>query len=141
VPLHQIADQNEEIKTAKRTFVNVSQLRYMLMAVTNQNLIQEEFKRRLNSGSPCYHSAQTLLSSHLLSKNVKIVICKTMSLPVVMYECETLSLTLRQDHRLRVFENRVLRKIFGLKRDEVMGGWKRLNNEELCDLYTSPRIT
>jgi hypothetical protein len=89
------------------------------MTVTNQNLIQEEIKRKLNSGNACYHLVQNLLSACLLSKNLKIRICKTIILPVVMYGSETWSLTLREEHRLRVFENRILRKIFGLKRDEV----------------------
>jgi hypothetical protein len=92
------------------------------MTVTNENLIQEEIKRRLNSGNACYHSVQNLLSSRLLSKNVRIRIYKTIILPVVLYGCETWSLTLREEHRLRVFENRVLRRIFGPKRDEVTGG-------------------
>jgi hypothetical protein len=65
---------------------------------------------------------------------------KTIILPVVLYGCETLSLTLREEHRLRVFENRVLSKIFGLKRDEVTGGWRKLHNEELHRLYSSPSI-
>jgi hypothetical protein len=84
-------------------------------------LIQEEIKKRLNSGNVCYHSVQNLLSSCLLSKNFKIRICKTIILPVVLYGCETWSLTRREEHRLRVFENRVLRRIFGPKRDEVTG--------------------
>jgi hypothetical protein len=61
-------------------------------------------------------------------------------LPVVLYGCETWSLTLREDHRLRVFENRVLRRIFGPKRDEVTGEWRRLHKEELNDLYSPPNI-
>jgi hypothetical protein len=61
-------------------------------------------------------------------------------LPVVLYGCETWFLTLREEHRLRVFENRVLRRIFGPKRDKVTGGWRRLHNEELNDLYSSPNI-
>ena len=61
-------------------------------------------------------------------------------MPVVLYGCETWSLTLREDRRLRVFENRVLRRIFGLKRDEVTGEWRKLHNEELNDLYCSPNI-
>jgi hypothetical protein len=108
--------------------------------VTNQNFIQEEIKRRLNSGNACYHSVQNLLSSRLLSKNLKIRIYTTIILPVVLYGCETWSLTLREEHRLRVFENRVLRRIFGLKRDEVTGEWRKLHNEELRDLYSSPSI-
>jgi hypothetical protein len=86
-------------------------------------LFQEEIKRRLNSGIACYHLVQNLLSSRLLSKNLKIRIYNTMILPVVLYGCETWSLTLREEHRLRVFENRVPRKIFGPKRDEVTGEW------------------
>ena len=70
---------------------------------------------------------QNLLSSSLLSKNVKIKIYRTIILPVVLYGCETLSLTLREEHRLRVFENRVLRRIFGPKRNEVTGEWKKLH--------------
>jgi hypothetical protein len=96
--------------------------------VTNQNFIQEEIKRRLNSDNVYYYSVQNLLSSRLLSKNVKII-----SLPVVPYARETWSLTLREAHRLRMFENRVLRRMFGTKRDEVTGEWRKLHNEELRD--------
>jgi hypothetical protein len=60
--------------------------------------------------------------------------------PVVLYGCETWSLTLRKEHRLRVFENRVLRRIFGRKKDEVTGEWRKLHNEERRDLYSSPSI-
>jgi hypothetical protein len=75
-----------------------------------------------------------------LSKNLKIRIYKTIILFVVLYGCETWSLTLREEHRLRVFENRVLRRIFGQKRDEETGEWRKLHNEELRDLYSSPSI-
>jgi hypothetical protein len=75
----------------------------------------------------------------MLSKNVKIRIYKPIVLPVVLYECETWSLTSRVEHRLRVFENRVPRKILGPKKDEVMGGWSRMHNKELHDLY-SPEV-
>jgi hypothetical protein len=85
-------------------------------------------------------AVQNLLSSRLLSRNVKIKIYKTIILPVVLYGCETLSLTLREEHRLRVFENTMLRRIFGPKRDEVTGGWRKLHNEELHGLYSSPSI-
>jgi hypothetical protein len=84
-------------------------------------LIQEEIKRRLNSGNVCYHSVQNLLSSRLPSKNVKIRIFKATILPVILYGYETCSLTLREERRLRVFEKRVLRRIFGPNRDEVTG--------------------
>jgi hypothetical protein len=73
-------------------------------------------------------------------KNTKIKIYRTIILPVVLYGCETWSLTLREEHRLRVFEDRVLRRIFGPKREEVTGEWRRLHNEELNDLYSSPNI-
>jgi hypothetical protein len=78
--------------------------------------------------------------SSAVKKNFKIRIYKTIILPVVLYGCETWSLTLREEHRLRVFQNRVLRKIFGPKRDEMMGEWRKLHNKELRDLYSSPSI-
>jgi hypothetical protein len=74
-------------------------------------------------------------SSSLLSKNLKIKIYRTIILPLVLYGCETLSLTLREEHKLRVYENRVLR-VFGPKRDEVTGEWRKLHNEELSDWYS-----
>jgi hypothetical protein len=94
---HQNAGQNYGIKIAKRCFENVAKLRYLGTSIKNQNLIQEEIKRRLNSGDASYHSVQNLLSSHLLSKNVKITIYKTIIFPVVLYGFETWSLTLRED--------------------------------------------
>jgi hypothetical protein len=118
----------------------VAQFKYFGTTVTNGNLIQEEIKRRLSSGNACYHSIQNLLSSRLLSKNVKIRIYKTIILPVVLYGCETWSLTLRGEHRLRVFENRVLRRIFGSRRDEVTGERSKLHNEMLHNSYLSPSL-
>jgi hypothetical protein len=108
--------------------------------VTNQNLIQEEIKRRLNSDNAGYRSVQNFLSSCLFSKNVKVRIYKTIILRVVLYGCETWSPTLREEHKLRVFEKRVLRRIFRPKRDGVTGGWRKLHNEELHNLYSSPSI-
>jgi len=76
------------------------------------------------------------LSSRLLSKNLKIKIYRTIILLVVLYGCETWSLTLREETKLRVYENMVLMRIFGPRRDEVTGEWRRLHNEELNDLYS-----
>jgi hypothetical protein len=83
---------------------------------------------------------KNLFSSSLLSKNININIYRTIILPVVLYGCETWSLTLTEERRLRVFENRVLWKIFGLKGDEVPGEWRELHNEELNYLYYSLSI-
>jgi hypothetical protein len=80
------------------------------------------------------------LSSRLLSRNVKVKIYKTIILSFVLYGCETWSLTFREEHRLRMFENRDLGRIFGPKRDEVTGEWRKLHNEELHTLYSSPNI-
>jgi hypothetical protein len=81
--------------------------------------MQDEIKSRLNSWNACNHTVQSNVSSPLLSRNVKVKIYKTIILPVVLYGCETWSLALREEHRLTVFENRVLRRIFGAKTDEV----------------------
>jgi hypothetical protein len=80
------------------------------------------------------------LSSRLLYRNLKVKIYKTIILPVVLYGCETWSLTISEEHRRRVFENRVLRRIFGPKRNEITGEWRKLHNEELHILYSSPNI-
>ena len=83
---------------------------------------------------------QNLLSSRLLSKNLKIKIYRTIILPIVLYGCEAWSLTLRKERKLRVFKYMVLWRIFGPRRNEVMGEWRRLHNEELNDLYSLPNI-
>jgi hypothetical protein len=88
--------------------------------------LRREIKRRLNSGNACYHTVQKHLSSRLQSKNVNIRIYKTLILPVLLYGCETWSLSLREEHRLRVFENRMLRRIFEPKKAEVTGGLRKL---------------
>ena len=99
----------------------MEEFKYLRKTITNQNSIQEEIKSRLKSGNACSYSVQNLLSSSMLYKNLKIKINRTIILPVVLYGCETWSLALREERRLRVFENRALRRIFGPKRDEVTG--------------------
>jgi hypothetical protein len=136
----QKAGQRQSIKVGNRSFESVAKFKYLGTILTDQNCIHEEIKSRLNSGNACYHSVQSLLSSRLLSRNVKVKIYKTITLPVVLYGCETWSLTLREEHRLRVFENRILRRIFGPKKDEVSGEWRKSHNEELHNLYSSPDI-
>jgi hypothetical protein len=118
----------------------VTKIKYFGASLTDQNCIHEEIKSRLNSRNVCFHAVQNLLSSRLLSGNAKIKLYKTIILPVILYGCETWSLTLREEHRLMVFENRVLRRIFGPTKDEVTGGWRNLHYEELHGLYSSPSI-
>jgi hypothetical protein len=128
------------VKDEKRSFENLSRFKYLGTTATNENLIEDEIKRRLNYCNAFYHSAQklvTFLSAVEKRKNYNI---QDEILPVVLYGCKTWYLTLREEHRLRVFENRVLRRIFGPKRDEVTGEWRKLHNEELYDLYSSPSI-
>jgi hypothetical protein len=115
-----------EHKIAIRTFEDVAKFKYLGTTLTDKNYIHEEIKSRLNSGNACYHSVQSILSSRLLSRNAKVKIYKSIMLPVVLYGCGTWSLTLREEHRLRVFENRVLRRIFRPKWDEVTGEWRKL---------------
>ena len=136
----QNAGRIHSVRIDNSTFERVEEFKYLGTTLTNQNSIAEEIKSRLKSGNACYHSVQNLLSSRLLSKNLKIKIYITVILPVVLYGCETWSLTLREERKLRVFENRVLRRIFGPRKDEVTGEWRRSHNEELNDLYSSPNI-
>jgi len=116
------AGQNHSVRTDNSTFERVEGFKYLGTILTNQNSILEEIKSRLRSGNAFYQTVQNLLSSRLLSKNLKIKICRIIILPAVLYGCETWSLTLRGGGRkLRVFENMVLRRIFGPRRDEVTG--------------------
>ena len=134
----QNAGWHHSMKTDNSSFERVEEFKYLGTTLTNQNSIQEEIKSRMKSGNACYHSVQNLLSSSLLLKNLKINVYRTIILPVVLYGCETWSLLLRKKYRLRVFENRVLRRIFGPKRDQKTREWRELHNEELNDLYSYP---
>jgi hypothetical protein len=100
----------------------VEQVRYFGTNLTNQNSIHKEIKSILKSGNACYHSVQKLSPPSLLSKYIRIKIqCKNCNFTCCFYGCEAWSLTLREEHRLRVFENRVLSKIFGTERNDVTG--------------------
>jgi len=100
-------DQNagriQSVRNDNSTFERVEGFKYLGKILTNQNSILEEIKSRLRSGNDCYHSVQNLLSSRLLSKNLKIKIYRTTISPVVLYGCGTWSLTLREERKLRVF--------------------------------------
>jgi hypothetical protein len=108
------------INISNRSSEDGEKFKYLGTTLTDQNCMQEEIKAD-NTGNICYHLVQTLLSSCQLPRNLKVKIYKTIILSVVLYGCETWSLTLREEHRLRVFENRVLRRIYGPKSDEVTG--------------------
>jgi len=89
--------------------------------LTNKNFLQEGIKRRLKPGNACYHSVQNLSSSTLLFKNIRIKIYRTVIFSVILYGFKSWSLTLREERRPRVFENRALSRIFGPNRNEVTG--------------------
>jgi hypothetical protein len=126
---HQNAGQNSKINNACRFFENVAQLKYLGTRVTNQNLFQEGIKRRY------------LLSCRLPSNNVRIRVYKTIILTVILYGCKTWSLISREGHRLRVFQNDVLRRIFERKRDEVIRSYRKLHSDDLHNLYSSANKT
>jgi hypothetical protein len=136
---HPNSGQIQNIRTVNESFENIAKFKYLVTTLTNQNDIHDEIKSRLNLGNACYYSVQNLLSSHLISKNLKIKIYITVILPIVLYGCETWSLTLREEHRLRVFEISVFRRIFGSKRDEN-GSRRKLHINELHNLYSSLNI-
>jgi len=128
------AGRDHSVKIDNNSTERVEEFKYLGTTLTDQNSIQENIKIRLKLGNACYYSAQNILSCRLVSKNLKIKIYRTIILPVVLYGCETWSLTLREESRLKVFENRVLRRVFGPKSDEVTGEWRKLHNEDLNDL-------
>jgi len=133
----QNAGRSHDIKTDNSSFEMVEEFKYLGTALTNQNSIEEEIKSRLKSGSACYQSVRNRYVYQFATQKFKDYDIQTIILPV-LYGCETWSLTLREERRLRVFENRVLRRIFGPRRDEVTREWRKLHNEELIDLYSSP---
>ena len=132
--------QNQNMVIESSSFEKVEKFKYLGVTITNMNGIREEITRKINMGNACYYSLEKIFLSHVLSKKLKVNTYKTIILPVVFYGCETLSLTLREEHRLRVFENKVLRKIFGAKRDEITREWRKLHNAELHAYFSSPNI-
>ena len=133
-------DGAKRVATATELNDFVSRQFFCAKYSTDHNYIQEEIKSRLKSGNACYQLVQNLLSSSVLFKYLKIKIYRTIILRVILCGCGTWSLILREKRRLRVFENRVLRRIFGPKWDEVKVEWRKLHNVELNDLYCSPNI-
>ena len=133
----QNAGRSHSMKVVNSSIERVDEFKYFGTILTNQNYIREEIKSRLKLRNACYYSVQNLLSSSLLSKNLKIKIYRTIILPIILYGCETWSLTLREERRLRVFENRVLRRVFGSKRDEVTGKGENyiMRSLVICTLY------
>jgi len=111
----QIAERSHGMKTDNSSFERMEEFKYLETALTDQNYVEEEIRSRMKSWNACYHLVHNLLSSSLVSKCTKIKIYRTIILPVVLYGCETWSLTLREKRRLWVLENRMLRRIFGPK--------------------------
>jgi hypothetical protein len=133
-------DAGQNHNAANKSFEYVAEFRCMRTTVTNHNLIYEEINSRLNSGKACHRSVQNLFSSSLLSKTVNFKLHRIIILPVVFYGWEKWTLILRKEHGLKIFEKRVLRRIFGPKRDEIREGWRKTHYKGLLNLYSSPNI-
>jgi hypothetical protein len=132
--------QNHNRELDNKSSGRVEWFKYLATNPKNKNSIQEKIKSILKSGNACYHSVQNIFSFSSLSENININIYRNIILPIVLLGYENWSLTLREGCRLRVFENRVLRRIFWPMWDEVTGKWRKLHNEELNDVYSSPNI-
>ena len=137
-------DQNagriHSIRNDNSSFERMDEFKYMGTTLSIHNFIQEEIKCRMKSGNGCYHSVQKLVSSSFLSTNLKKKIYRNIFLRVVLYGCEDLVSYTEEEGRLRLFENRVLRGIYGPMKVEVTREWRKLHNEELNDLYSSSII-
>jgi len=116
----------------------VERFKFLGTTLTNQNYIQEDNHSTLQSGNACCHSVKNLLTSSMLSKIINIKTLRTVILSFILYGYENWSLTLKEEHLLRVFQSKVLRRIFGPKRDKVAGEWRELYNEKLNEMYSSP---
>ncbi|KAJ4450642.1 hypothetical protein ANN_02071 [Periplaneta americana] len=138
IKLASALESGRNIKIGDLSFEEVEKFKYLGATVTNINDTQEEIKRRINMGNACYYSVEKLYHPVCCQKSERIY--KTVILLVVLYGCKTWTLTLREEQRLRVFDNKVLRKIFAAKRDEVTGEWRKLHNAELHALYSSPDV-
>jgi hypothetical protein len=127
---HRTTGQNHCIKVANKPSENMAKFKClgMMQMLTNQNCIHEEIMSRLNLGNACYYELQNCLSSCLPSKHAKIKIHKTIVLFVLYGLWSLVSDVKERTYRLRVFENRVLRRLFGPKRDEVTAEWRKLHN-------------
>jgi len=132
----QHAGHSHSITLHNSSFERVEQFKYLRMTLINENSIRKEIKSSLKWGNACNRSVQNLSSSSLLSKNMKIY--NIVIFPTVLYGCGTWSLALTEERRLSVFEHRLLRRLFGPKRDEVTGERIKLHNAEVYDLHSSP---
>jgi len=137
---NQNARRTHSITIYDFSFERVEEFTFLGTTLTNQKSIQEENRSTLQYGNVSCYLVRNLLSSILLPNTIKIKIQRPVILSIFLYGCENWSLTLKEEHMLRVFQSKVLSRIFGPKRDEVTGKWREIYNEELNDLYSSPKI-